>query len=152
MKWVVNRAGIKVDPGIIEQLKVIGKSILYLNQYAPQFKDAYRNNKTLLILKYQSLILSIISATSYLLSILVDFSGENVSINPNPKYEEITPIKTLKDFNKSIESGEFRLMLRDVQLMRESYNENENLTENETIQELLFKGVKNLYSSIDNSG
>lgn len=159
LEALVDKAAMQINPEITRQLKNIGKTILYLNQYSKQFKDAYRNKKTLLIMKYQSIILSIISATAYLMSSLVDFSDGNVTLNTSPKFEVIAPMRTLENFNNSIESGEFRIILRDVQAVRESFDENkvngEVINEKEGILDFvsnLAGNVKNMLSNIDKDG
>ena len=48
----------EAQPECKQAVSIIIKAILYLNQYSAVFKEAYRN-KTVMILKYQSVILSI---------------------------------------------------------------------------------------------
>jgi len=123
LEVLIERSAKAVTPELQRYLKETIKSIMYLNQYSAQFKDAYRGNKTLLILKYQSLVMSVFSSVSYLISVLVDFSAGDMEIVPNPKYEEIAPITTLIKFNRSVEKGEFRTTIKNVSTMREHYVE-----------------------------
>jgi hypothetical protein len=151
---MIERAGEIVTPDLNNYLKEIVKSILYLNQYAPEFKVAYREKKTLLILKYQSLIMSVFSAVSYLLSVMIDFSTGEPKLHENPKYELIAPIKTLMDFNRSVEGGNFKLMLRDVQTLRESFLEIPQdkldvILESPEIMAMVLNGLSAISSQID---
>ena len=123
LEVLIERSMDVVDADLHRYLKEIIKSIMYLNQYSIQFKDAYRDNKTLLVLKYQSLVMSVFSAVSYLISVMIDFSAGDIELKKNPKYEEIAPITTLISFNRSVEAGEFRSNIKVVENMREHFNE-----------------------------
>lgn len=152
---IIDRSSSAINPELVKYFRLVSKSVLYLNQYAPQFKDAYRNKKTLLILKYQSIILSIISSVSYLVSVMIDFSNDNITLNANPKYDVIAPMRSLEAFIKSVDSGEFRIILRDVQVVRESFDENkkdgEVISEGVGLQSVI-AGLKNLYGTLDQGG
>ena len=113
-----------LNPLLPQYLKEIIQSIFYLNKYSYLFKEAYRNKKTLLILRYQSIILSIISAISYLISVSVDFKDANqLKLKNKISIEEISPIKSLIDFNRSVENGTFDASARDTSTLREFFNE-----------------------------
>jgi hypothetical protein len=148
LETLMERSSDIVTPELRSFLKEIVKSIMYLNQYSIQFKDAYRDNKTLLVLKYQSLVMSIFSATSYLISVMIDFSAGDIELKKNPKYEEIAPIRTLKDFNRSVEHGEFRSTIKQVTNMREHFNEveldNDVLLEANDILNVVIDGIQGL--------
>lgn len=162
LETLVDRALSKINPEIVDAVQQISTTFFYLNQYSAQFKDAYRNKKTAIILKYQSLVLSIISGTSYLISVLVDFSNGDIELKNNIKFEYIAPLKALKEFNQSAKSGEFRTMLRDVQVIRESFNENfpdGKVVQGDTINEgvmdvanTIINGLKNFYNNLDRGG
>ena len=73
------------------------KAILY-NQYSGVFKEAYRNKKkTVMILKYQSLILSVISSVSYLISANCWFKADNLQLKT--LYKILISFKILKTFH-----------------------------------------------------
>jgi hypothetical protein len=147
---LIDRSKQSVTPELQNYLKEIIKSIMYLNQYSAQFKDAYKDRKVLLILKYQSLILSVFSAVSYLISVMIDFGSGNVELITKPKYEEIAPIKTLIDFNNSVENGTFKIMLRDVTIMREHFVEvphNGQVLESAEIITMVMDGLQALTSA-----
>ena len=113
-----------IPPELPKYLKEITKSIYNLNKYAPQFKEAYRSKKTLVILRYQSVILSIISSLSYIISVVIDFKNPNaIGFKPNMRIEEILPIRSVIDFNTSIENGSFDAALRDTATLREFFVE-----------------------------
>jgi len=113
-----------VNPLIIAYIKEITNAIINLHKMAPQYKDAYRTKKTLLIMSYQSVVLSIISSLSYLISVAVDFKDQNLfKLKANPQIEEILPYKSLVNYNNSINNGAFTSAARDVVTLREFYNE-----------------------------
>ena len=143
-------------PECKKALTAIIKSILYINQHSQYFKEAYRNKKTVLILKYQSLILSVISATTYLMSVMVDPDTNTLNGQVNVDYE-IAPIRTLDAFVRSIESGEFRVSLKDVSVVRETFVELSNedlgrLLEAGDVVNVVVDGLKNFYNNLDNGG
>jgi hypothetical protein len=140
-------------PELSNYVKEIIKAILYINQNSKVFKDAYRDKKTVLILKYQSLILSIFSAVSYLISVMVDFSTGGVEVRSNIKYEEIAPIKAVMSFNNEVESGSFKRVVDDVNTLRENFSEFADLavvTESSEIMGMVLAGLNTLLSSPDN--
>jgi len=123
LEAIVERSQGTVSPDLQRYLKEIVRAIMNLNKYSNDFKEAYRDRKTLLVLKYQSIVMSIISATSYLISVMVDLSSGNVEAKENPRYEEISPLKTVMAFNKSVELGDFRMTLKKATQMREYFVE-----------------------------
>lgn len=140
-------------PELANYIETIVKSVLYLNQYSNDFKDAYRNKKTLIILKYQSLILSIISSLSYLISVSINFKTAEPSLKNDIVIEEIAPLKTLKQFVDSVASGEFKMIVKDVTVMREYYCEipvetmTQLLEAGDTLN-MVINGVKNMASQL----
>ena len=143
-------------PECKKALTAVIKSILYINQHSQYFKEAYRNKKTVLILKYQSLILSVISATTYLMSVMVDPDTNSLNDQVSVDYE-IAPIRTLENFVKSVESGEFKISLRDVNIVRETFIELSNddlgrLLEASDVGNIVVDGLRNFYNNLDNGG
>lgn len=141
-------------PEYNEAVSTIIKSILYINQYSGVFKEAYRNKKTVMILKYQSLILSIISSVSYLISAIVDFKGDNLKLKVlSQDILNFAPLKSLKTFVKSVDNGEFKTITKDINTLREYYLEipvekmSTILEANETIDTVI-TGVKNIFNQI----
>ena len=142
------------SPECKKYIGTIIKSILYLNQYSAVFKEAYRNKKTLLILKYETLVLSIISSLSYMISQIVDFRSQSLGMKPSIEIEEIAPLRTLAQFNKSVDSGEFKIITNDVNVLREYYKELpvEKLSmvcEANSIVGLVVDGIKSFYDGLD---
>ena len=153
LEAILERAD-EYNPNAKKYVGVVIKSILYLNQYSSVFKEAYRNKKTLLILKYESLIMSIISATSYLISQIVDFKSQTLGMKSIVVIEEIAPLKTLDQFNKSVESGEFKIISNDIGTLREFYKElpvesMSTLYEAGDILNMVANGLKSIYDGID---
>lgn len=144
-------------PDLKKAVGTVIKSILYINQYSNVFKDAYRNKKTLMMVKYQSLILSIISTVSYLISAGIDFSGNDVRLKDQVSIEDVTFIKTLSQFNQSVESGEFKKIVSDMTLLREHFTEVpvedlSKLLEASEILPTIIGGIKNIYSGVTENG
>lgn len=113
-----------VHPLIVKYIKEITNAIVNLHKMAPQYKDAYRTKKTLLIMSYQSVVLSIISSLSYLVSVCVDFKDQSqFKFKQNPQIEEILPFKALCDYNESLNNGLLSSAAKDVATLREFYVE-----------------------------
>ena len=123
LETMIERSQEMVSPELQRYLKETVKTILYLNQYSLQFKEAYRDRKTLLILKYQSMIMSVFSSVSYLISVMIDFSSGDLQLKAKPEFEEIAPLRTIMEFNRMVEKGDFRLVLKNVTAMREYFVE-----------------------------
>jgi len=151
LETLIERASEEYDPGLIKHLKEIERALMNLNKYAAEFKEAYKTRKTLLILKYQSLVMSVFSAVSYLISIMVDFSTGDVKLKMKTKYEDISPFKSLIDFNRSVERGEFKNVLKEISLMREHFvevpAESLELLEAYDLSSILMDGIKMVYNS-----
>ena len=141
-------------PEYTSALNTIIKSLLYINQYSNVFKDAYRNKKTLMIMKYQSLILSIISSITYLISSILDYSAGSVTLKQNVKdIQNFAPLKALYNFVKSVDTGEFKMITNDVAVLREFYLELSveqmgQLLEAVEYGPMVIDGIKSIYSSL----
>ena len=137
-------------------VNVVIKSLLYINQYSNVFKDAYRNKKTLMIMKYQALILSIISSVSYLISTLVTISRDNIELNLSAdNIMEFSPLRGLAEFNKSVETGEFKIITKDVEMLREYFLELPVSTMTSVLEAveygpMIIDGIKNIYNNLIN--
>lgn len=149
------------ENAIPEYSKAIGtiiKSILYINQYANVFKDAYRNKKTLMILKYESLILSIIASVSYLISTIVDYKTDYLTLKKNVEnIADFAPLKALDGFIKSVDAGEFKIVTNDVSVLREYYLEvpvekMSMIMESTDYLALVVDGVKSIYQDVVGNG
>ncbi len=145
-----------VNPELASAVKEIIRTIFNLNKYAPVFKEAYRSKKTVLMLKYQSLVLSVICSISYLVSIAVDFKDPtHMKLKDHIEIEEILPLKSLFDFNRSVETGTFDAAIGDVSMLREFYVEY-GVSQLSTIYEavdivnLLNQGIQSFSSFIGN--
>lgn len=142
------------NPEYTEAVSTIIKSILYINQYSAVFKEAYRNKKTVMILKYQSLILSIVSSLSYLLSVIVDYKADNLQLKvTSQEIMEFAPLKSLKTFIKSVDTGEFKTITRDVNTLREYYLEISvdkmgTILEASDYVDMIIGGVQNIYNQL----
>lgn len=142
------------SPEYNEAVATVIKSILYINQYSSVFKDAYRNKKTVMILKYQSLILSIISSVSYLVSVLVDYKSDSLKLkNVKDDVNNFAPLKSLHAFVKSVDSGEFKTITRDVNMLREYYlevpvEEMSNILEASEMVDMVIGGVRNIFNQL----
>jgi hypothetical protein len=140
-------------PELNKYINEIVKAIFNINKHSNVFKDAYRDKKTVLILKYQALVLSIFSAVSYLISVMVDFSSGGVEVKSDIKYEEIAPLKAIMSFNSEVESGSFKRVVDDVNTLKEHFSEfadKEPLTESSEILGMVLSGLNTLLSDPNN--
>lgn len=148
LETMIDRSEKTISPELKQYLSQIIKSIMYLNQYSKEFKEAYKNRRTLLILKYQSIIMSIFSAVSYLVSVVIDFSTGDVELKDDIDIELIAPIRSIMEFNKSVESGDFRMLLKRTTSMNEQFDEVDeefkNLLEANEIVDVVMNGLKNI--------
>lgn len=141
-------------PEYSDAVNTIIKSILYINQFSQVFKDAYRNKKTVMILKYESLILSIISSISYLLATIIDYNSGDIRVKKTAQdISGFAPLQSLKAFVNSVNSGEFKTVTRDATIVREYYLEipvetmSTILEANDYIP-MIVDGVKNIYTTL----
>lgn len=145
-------------PEYSKAIAIVIKSILYVNQYSMVFKDAYRNKKTLMILKYQSLILSIITSVSYLISTIVDYKVDHLTLKRNVEnIENFAPLKSLEQFIQSVDSGEFKLVTGDVSTLREYYLEvpvetMSTVLEATDYMSMISDGIQEIYQSVMGNG
>ena len=137
---------------------IIIKSILYINQYSNVFKDAYRNKKTLMILKYESLILSLISSVSYVISTIVDYKANYLTLKRNVEgLMNFAPLMSLEAFIRSVDSGEFKIVSNDTTMLREYYLEvpvetMSTILEATDYLPMIVNGVKEIYQSVVGNG
>ena len=137
---------------------IIIKSILYINQYSNVFKDAYRNKKTLMILKYESLILSLISSVSYIISTIVDYKANYLTLKRNAEgLMNFAPLMSLEAFIGSVDSGEFKIVANDTTTLREYYLEvpvetMSTILEATDYLPMIVSGVKEIYQSVVGNG
>lgn len=151
LESIVDSSEGEVDAELVRYLKEIERALMNLNRFSIDFRDAYRNRKTLLILKYQSLVMSVFSALSYLISVMIDFSTGKVRVRKDQGHEEIAPLRAIFEFNRSVERGDFKKTLRDVALMRESFTEVSKeqleLLEGYDLSSILMDGIKAVYNA-----
>lgn len=146
-----------VDKKLEEYYGAVTKAIGNLYKNADAFKDAYRMKKTVLVLKYQSIVLAICEAVNYMSSKVFNLTNRVVEFNNNAKLEDTTALKTLIDFNKSVLTSDFGKSVRDVNMMREFYVEIDSQTmrtilEAGDIMETIMNGVSNIYRNLDQGG
>jgi hypothetical protein len=143
------------DPKLIRYIKEIERTLLNINKYSEEFKEAYKSRKTLLILKYQSLIMSVFSAVSYLISVMVDFSTGDIKLKDSSNYEEVNTLKNIVDFNKSVERGEFKSIIKEISMLREEFVEvsekHLSVLESYDLSSILMSGIKTFYSSFSDN-
>ena len=155
---VLDEAEAIYNEELVQQyLRAITKSIFVLNQYSAQFKDGYRMKKSVIILRYQTVVLAIAASVAYLFSALIDFSSGKARLKNNPRLEEISALRTLKQFINSADSGELKLITKDINTIREFYNEIPedvmgSILEANDVFSTALDGLKNFYSNIDQGG
>lgn len=146
-----------VDKKLEEYYGAVTKAIGNLYKNADAFRDAYRMKKTVLVLKYQSIVLAICEAVNYMSSKVFNLTNRVVEFNNNAKLEDTTALKTLIDFNKSVLTSDFGKSVKDVNMMREFYVEIDSQTmrtilEAGDIMGTIMNGVSNIYRNLDQGG
>ena len=95
--------------------------------------------------------MSVFSAVSYLISVMVDFSSGDIRLKDSLKFEEISPLKSLIEFNKSVERGEFKNIVKEISMLREEFSEVPaealDLLEAYDLSTILMDGIKVFYNS-----
>jgi hypothetical protein len=151
LESIVDMSGEEVDPELVRYLKEVERCLMNLNRFSIDFREAYKSRKTLLVLKYQSLVMSVFSAVSYIISVMIDFSTGKVKLKSDQKHEEIAPLRAIFEFNRSVERGDFKKTLRDVSLMRESFTEvtkeQLELLEGYDLSSIMMDGIKTVYNA-----
>lgn len=122
LETIIERSD-EIIPAYATAVNTIIKSIYSLNTYSNVFKDAYRNKKTVMIMRYQSVILGIISSISYLISSIVSFGKNGVNLKNDVDIDNFAPLQSLNSFVKSVESGEFKMLVKDNEIVREYFLE-----------------------------
>ena len=133
------------------------KTLMYLNQYRDVFRAAYASKKTVLMLKYKELMIAAYTTVGYLISAIVDFKNAIPGLKENFRIENISVIKALQDFNKSVDNGQFKTMVKDTMIVREAYvefpiSELSTITEAEDIVGTITSGLKNFVNNLDQGG
>lgn len=141
-------------PAYSQAIGIISKSLLLINRYTDVFKEAYRNKKTLMIMRYESLILSVISSVTYLVSTIVAYDSNGIHIKATTAdILSFPPLVTLSNFIRSVDSGEFKLVNRDVSILREFYLEvplktMSSILEAPEYRPMVIDGIKNVLSNL----
>ena len=133
------------------------KTIMNLNQYRDIFKNAYASKKTVLMLKYKELMIALYTTIGYIISAIVDFRNAIPTLKDNFRIEEISVIKALESFNRSVDNGQFKSMVKDTMTVREAYvelpiSELSTITEAEDIVGTITTGLKNFFNDVDKGG
>lgn len=154
---IIENTSLETDETVKSYITQVILAIYNLNKYSSVFKDAYRNRKTILILRYQSVLMSVISAVAYLFSTLIDFSNNTVKLRERIHIEETTPYRTLVQFNNSCTNNEFKIITEDIETLRTFYNEVslDNMTamlEATDMFNVVIDSLQNLYRSLDHNG
>ncbi len=102
----------------IPELNVIDTAIRNIIAYRELFTNGYKLDKEFVILEYQTLVASCVTATSLVISSYVDFIKrvdmvDFTIINPKTDVGSLH-IKSLEKFNKSVASGEFHKVMNTV--------------------------------------
>lgn len=132
------------------------KSLMILNKYSKEYKNAYRLKHTLLIIQYQHVVLAIASAVAYLFSALIDFQN-GVVLKSNARVVETSAYRTLSNYVANEESGSLRVTLSDVNKTESYYHEVDETTistilEANDIISVVIDGLSNMYRNLDNGG
>ena len=140
--------------GSLEQIMI---GIKNLSAKSNEFKEAYRNKKTLMMLEYQSIVIAIITELSYIISSVIDVKNGTVDVKNKIDYTPSNFVDVISNFNKKVNNGEFAKISHDVQLVREFYSEvsdhySNTILESGDIMSMIIDGIKSFYSSMDSKG
>lgn len=158
LKTIISQDSENPNSAIEGYVDVTIDAIKNLSKEAPVFKEAYRSKKTLLMLKYQSVVLSILASVSYLVSVGVDFKDpENLKLKQRIDVTETAPLKTLADFNKSVDNGDLQSFQEGVATLRNFYCEYSpadmmTICEAVNVVDFINNGVAALTQNIRNNG
>ena len=111
---------------IVEKdISIVAHAIMCIQDLKYNFELAYKNRQTLLISLYAFVVVSIIYATSHIVSSAaeIDPSSGSVLIKDTIDYESSNYITALKFFNENTNSGNFKKQLKDVLTLKEYINE-----------------------------
>lgn len=139
-------------------IETVIDSIKNLSKTAPEFKEAYRSKKTLLMLKYQSVVLAILASVSYLVSVGIDFKDPgNLKLKQNIDLSDVAPLRSLSDFNRSVDNGDFHDFQEGVATLRNFYCEYSpadmmTICEAVNVVDFINNGVSALTQNIRNNG
>lgn len=145
-------------PQVKDYATAVSSALYNLNACAPTFKEAYRRKNTVMILQYVSVVLSIIVSLSYLTSNCIDYTDpSNLKLKTKIKMTEIKAIKSLKNFNESVIDGRFNQTQKEIDNLKEYYNEYtpkelSTIYEAIDIVDFLNNGINSFISSIDKNG
>jgi hypothetical protein len=147
-----------VNREYVMAVNIVIRSILYINQYSSVFKDAYRNKKTVMIMRYQSLVLAVISSISYIVATLIQAKNGNLVLRDSIEgLLEFAPLQALEKFVKSVDTGEFKRLVSDADTLREYFLEipvekMSTILEASDYLPMIIDGVKNIYNSLASDG
>ena len=115
---------------IIEKdVSTVAHAIMCIQDLKYNFELAYRNKQTLLISLYSFIVLSIVYATSHLVSCVVDINPDSgvISIKETIDYESSNYMTALRFFNENTNSGNFKKQLKDIISLKEYINESDGI-------------------------
>jgi hypothetical protein len=112
--------GEELNAALVEVENSIGN----LAKTAKTFKDAYREKKTFLMLKYEAVVSNIVAVLSYLVSMCVDIGPDGTAkLKDDYDVETLHLMKTLEKFNSDVSSEIFESMNTDTTELRKFYME-----------------------------
>jgi hypothetical protein len=109
--------------GASQAVSDIMECLANMSKHSNDFKEAYRDKKTAVILEYEALVMSIVQSVSYLIAVCTEAAKGDDSPVDYPELGAVRPLKAIRDFNDACKNGSFDAALRDVEFMRENYVE-----------------------------
>lgn len=125
-----------------------------ISKHSNDFKEAYRDKKTAVILQYEALMVSVIQSMSYLIATCTEAAKGDDSPVEYPQISKIRPLKAIHDFNDSCRTGAFDAALKDVTYVREAYVEHgidvlSTITEASNVGSAVVDGFNNFVDAIN---
>lgn len=104
------------------ELEIVSKTFKYLHDLSPDFIKAIKQNKDFARVLYNSIVLGVIQSLSILINVSVEYlqrpnaDDYQIVMKEISKFnkKELTIIKTLDRFNKSVEKGEVKILLTKI--------------------------------------
>jgi len=140
-----------VSKEIIDMVEITTKCMSNIYNEVRIFKSAYSDKKVLLMMKYQTLINSFISTFTTLSGYLNELET-NKSFSNDITFDPILGhVNNMKSFNADVLNGKWKVMIKDTEVLRESFIEVDSniITESSSLNLLVGAGLQALTHKLD---
>lgn len=125
-----------------------------ISKHSADFKEAYRDKKTIVIVQYEAIVLAVIQSISYLIATCTEAAKGDDSPVEYPEIKHNKQLKAIRDFNDSCRTGSFDAALKDANFIRENYVEHglevlSSISESSGVYSTVVDGFNNFVDSIN---